>query len=71
MLAFFIALVVILLIVAGIAVRIIMLPGGEFRGTCGTNTPFNQREGGKCQVCGKSADEACPNDNRQEVIGQQ
>ena len=61
MVAFFVTLLVMLLVVIFIAIRIIVLPEGEFRGSCSSNSPFIQREGGSCPVCGKNEDEVCPN----------
>lgn len=34
-------------------VRIWMKKDGEFRGTCATQSPFLNREGITCSVCGK------------------
>ena len=36
-----------------------ILTGNEFRGTCSTNNPMLKNQIGDCQVCGKTADEAC------------
>lgn len=36
-----------------------ILTGNEFRGTCATNNPMLKNQIGDCQVCGKTADEAC------------
>ncbi len=47
--------------IALIAIRIIVLPDGEFRGTCSTNSEFLKRENVDCPVCGKSAGETCKN----------
>ena len=33
--------------------------GQEFRGTCATNNPMLKNQIGDCEVCGKTADEAC------------
>jgi hypothetical protein len=65
MLATFIVTVVVLLVViALISIRIILVPGGEFRGTCSTNSPFQKREG-NCPVCGKTPEELCPSESEQ------
>ena len=44
---------------AGIALRILLVKGGEFRGTCATNNPMLTNEIGECSVCGAKPDEAC------------
>ena len=56
---FIVTVVVLLITIFLIAIRIICVPGGEFRGTCSTNNPFQKREG-DCPVCGKKPDEKCP-----------
>lgn len=49
-----VAIVVLGLAVGLLAVRILLVPGGEFRGTCASNNPFLRRRGGSCWACGKS-----------------
>jgi len=36
-----------------------IVTGNEFRGTCATNNPMLKNQVGDCEVCGKTADEAC------------
>jgi hypothetical protein len=36
-----------------------IVTGNEFRGTCSTNNPMVKDKFGNCNVCGKTADEAC------------
>lgn len=45
------------------SVRLIFLKNGEFKGTCASQSPFLQKEGGTCGYCGKdvSAGEKCGN----------
>ncbi|MFT6850988.1 MAG: hypothetical protein ACJATA_001806 [Sphingobacteriales bacterium] len=44
----------------GIAVRLIFLKDGEFRGTCSTqNKLANPDGGGSCTVCGAAPEEQC------------
>jgi len=47
---------------AGIALRILLVKGGEFRGTCATNNPMLKNEIGECTVCGAKPEEACKSD---------
>lgn len=47
---------------AFIAIRILLVKNGEFKGTCANNNPFMQKQGVTCGVCGKVAGEACDND---------
>jgi hypothetical protein len=36
-----------------LALRILLVPGGEFRGTCASNNPYLRNELGGCGACGK------------------
>ena len=47
---------------AGIAVKIWMKKGGEFAGTCASNNPLVQAEGGGCGFCGARPEEQCLRD---------
>lgn len=58
---FFTILGVVALCFAGIALRIILKKGGEFRGTCASNNPMLKNEVGECSLCGKKPDEECQN----------
>ena len=53
---------ILLLVIAGIGIRILVLKNGEFRGSCSSNNPYMQKEGVDCPVCGKKPEEICPND---------
>ncbi len=44
---------------AGIAVKIWAKKGGEFAGTCASNNPLVQAEGGGCGFCGARPEEKC------------
>ncbi|MDN5204386.1 hypothetical protein QQ008_23540 [Fulvivirgaceae bacterium BMA10] len=45
------------------SVRLILLKKGEFKGTCASQSPFLQKEGGTCGYCGRNvaAGEKCAN----------
>lgn len=45
--------------VAGIAIKILVKPGGEFSGTCASNNPILRDESGGCSVCGARPQDAC------------
>ncbi|MGB1205132.1 MAG: hypothetical protein ACPG5B_05770 [Chitinophagales bacterium] len=47
------------LVFAGIGIRMLLVKGGEFRGTCAQNNPYLKKEIGNCTVCGKTPEEAC------------
>lgn len=37
-------------------VRLIFLKKGEFKGTCASQSPFLNKDGGKCGYCGKDVE---------------
>lgn len=45
--------------VAGIAIKILVQPDGEFSGTCASNNPMLRDENGGCTVCGARPQDAC------------
>lgn len=45
----------------GMGVRMFFQKKGQFRGTCASQNPFLKTENGSCSYCGKSSEEACPN----------
>jgi len=47
---------------AFISIRILLIKGGQFKGTCANNNPFLQKQGVTCGVCGKPAGDACDSD---------
>ncbi len=52
-----ITLVLLLLGVAGIAIKIWAKKGGKFAGTCASESPFLNKEGASCGYCGKTPDQ--------------
>ena len=53
-----IPIILLLLSVAGIAIKILLKKNGEFAGTCSSNNPFLKKEE-PCQFCGAKPDEKC------------
>jgi len=51
--------VLLLLVVAMFATRILLVKDGEFRGTCSSNNPFLKNELGECTVCGQKPGGPC------------
>lgn len=51
--------ILITLVFAGIGLRILLVKGGEFRGTCATNNPMLKNQVGECSVCGGTPGENC------------
>ena len=50
---FLITLILLGLAFAGIAIKIWAKKGGEFAGTCASQSPFLNKEGEACILCGK------------------
>jgi hypothetical protein len=42
-----------------LALRILLVRNGEFRGTCASNNPFLKTQLGECLACGKTETESC------------
>ena len=57
-----ITVVLLLLAVAGIAIKIWAKKDGEFVGTCASQSPFLNEEGEACGICGATAEEKCKNE---------
>jgi hypothetical protein len=53
--------------VAGIAIKILVKPGGEFSGTCASNNPVLRNEDGGCSVCGARPQDACKSEGLDQV----
>ena len=49
--------VLLLLAVAGIAIKIWGKKDGKFAGTCASQSPFLNKEGESCGYCGKTPDQ--------------
>ncbi|HRI27820.1 MAG TPA: hypothetical protein PK239_00875 [Chitinophagales bacterium] len=58
---------VMVLVMSGIGLRLLLVKGGEFRGTCANNNPMLEKEIGKCTVCGRASGEACKADELQKA----
>jgi hypothetical protein len=58
MTTFIFTLVLIGLFFVGMSVRLILLKNGEFKGTCASQSPFLNKEGIRCGLCGKDMKDA-------------
>jgi hypothetical protein len=47
--------------IAGLAIKIWGKKDGEFSGTCASNSPFLNKEGETCGICGATPSETCRN----------
>ena len=52
-----ITIVLLLLAVAGIAIKIWAKKDGKFAGTCASQSPFLNKDGEACGFCGKTPDQ--------------
>lgn len=50
---------------AGIAVKILFKKDGEFSGTCASNSPYLNKEGVRCSLCGAEPSESCKKDEQE------
>ncbi|MGB0788154.1 MAG: membrane or secreted protein [Marinirhabdus sp.] len=54
---FLITLALLFFAVAGIAIKIWAKKDGKFAGTCASQSPFLNKDGGACGFCGKTPDQ--------------
>jgi len=57
-----VAIVILSLGMIGMAVKILFKKGGKFEGTCASNSPFLNKTGEPCGLCGALPEEQCQND---------
>ncbi len=50
------------------AVRLIFLKDGEFKGTCASQSPFLKNDGVTCSLCGKNPTD-CDSNSGEEIKG--
>jgi hypothetical protein len=48
---------------AGIGIKILLKKNGKFSGTCASQSPFLNKEGEACGLCGASPEEKCKNED--------
>lgn len=59
-----ISVVLVLLAVGLLSIRLLLIKGSQFRGTCAGNSPFLNREGIQCGICGSKPGEVCKQDDK-------
>ena len=59
---FLITIFMLAFVFAGIGVKILLKKNGKFAGTCASQSPFLNKEGESCGICGASAEEKCKNE---------
>jgi hypothetical protein len=48
---------------AGIAIKLLVKKDGQFSGTCASNSPFLNKDGAPCGMCGALPEEQCQKPN--------
>lgn len=59
-----VSVVLVLIGVGLLSIRLLLIKGGDFKGTCAGNSAFLQKEGAVCGVCGRRPGEACANETQ-------
>jgi hypothetical protein len=59
---FFITLFMLAFVFTGIGIKILLKKNGEFSGTCASQSPFLNKEGESCGICGAKPEERCKNE---------
>lgn len=59
MITVLISILLVALAVAGIGIKILVKKNGQFSGTCSSNNPLFQKDGGACSICGAKPEEKC------------
>ena len=60
---FLITIIMLFLVFAGIGIKIILKKNGKFSGTCASQSPFLNKEGENCSLCGAKPEEKCKNED--------
>jgi len=59
---FFITVFMLAFVFAGIGIKILFKKNGKFLGTCASQSPFLNKEGEACGICGAKPEEKCKNE---------
>lgn len=59
---FLITVIMIAFVFAGIGVKILLKKNGKFSGTCASQSPFLNKDGDACVICGAMPEEKCKNE---------
>ena len=59
---FLITILMLVFVFVGIGIKILVKKNGKFSGTCASQSPFLNKEGESCGLCGASPEEKCKNE---------
>ena len=59
---FFITVFMLAFVFAAIGIKILFKKNGKFSGTCASQSPFLNKEGEACGICGAMPEEKCKNE---------
>ena len=48
---------------AGVGIKLLLKKNGKFSGTCASQSPFLNKEGEACDICGAMPEEICKNED--------
>jgi hypothetical protein len=60
---FLITICMLAFVFAGIGIKILIKKNGKFSGTCASQSPFLNKEGEACGICGATTEEKCKNED--------
>ena len=59
---FLITIFMLTFVFAGVGIKILLKKNGKFSGTCASQSPFLNKEGESCGICGAKPEEKCKNE---------
>ena len=59
---FLITILMLTFVFAGVGIKILLKKNGKFSGTCASQSPFLNKEGEACGICGAKPEEKCKNE---------
>ena len=59
---FLITILMLAFVFAGVGIKILIKKNGQFAGTCASQSPFLNKEGESCRLCGAKPEEKCKNE---------
>lgn len=60
---FLITIFMLVFVFAGIGIKLLLKKNGKFSGTCASQSPFLNKEGEACSICGATPEEKCKNED--------